>query len=84
MAFENGATTMNTARFVNVMTKLGAKLNEEEMDVRGLSGYRTRVSLLVCCIIASGCGSTTNALRTDRHGAHHVRCVCIAGFAEGS
>eukprot|EP00591_Stephanopyxis_turris_P007786 CAMPEP_0195522020 /NCGR_PEP_ID=MMETSP0794_2-20130614/19890_1 /TAXON_ID=515487 /ORGANISM="Stephanopyxis turris, Strain CCMP 815" /LENGTH=143 /DNA_ID=CAMNT_0040651695 /DNA_START=51 /DNA_END=479 /DNA_ORIENTATION=- len=32
LAFENGSSTMNKARFTNVMMKLGAKLNEEEME----------------------------------------------------
>ncbi len=37
LAFENGATTMKKERFVSIMTKLGAKLTDEEMEVRVLS-----------------------------------------------
>lgn len=33
LAFENGSTTMKKERFTNIMTRLGAKLNEEEMEV---------------------------------------------------
>lgn len=39
LAFENGGTTMKKERFVNIMMKLGAKLNQEEMDVSFLPLY---------------------------------------------
>jgi len=49
LAFENGSSTMNKARFTNVMMKLGAKLNEEEMEVLFFVNLR-----LWCCDVVCG------------------------------
>jgi hypothetical protein len=48
LAFENGAATMKKERFTNIMMKLGAKLNEEEMEVRSCPVHRVARAWRAC------------------------------------